>query len=285
MSARRRALLWVAPGVLAAAALYGYPLLGVAAYSVQDVTVFQPGRYVGAENFTALLSDELFWHAVRNNAILLLTVPATIVVGLALAGLLYRGMTGGSVYRSILFTPFLPAVAPVGAVFVYVFSWEGPLNAVLRSSWGEGAAVEWLTDPSIAMWSIAAVVAWKRLGLLVVLFEARLVALPRDQFEACALDGGSWWAAFRYVAVPQMRGVLSFAAVLGAIEVLSWSFAYVLVMTRGGPEGTATYVLEYVLYDLQFERQLLGRASALAALLVVAALALGALRPRREEQW
>lgn len=259
--------IWIAPVGVLVLLLKLYPLALTARDSLTDKTFFMPGRFVGLDNFSLLLGNATFYTAVKNNFILCLSVPLTIVVALVLSGILYRGILGSRTVESLIFFPFVPAVAAVSVVFLFVLGPEGPLNSVLLV-FGLGIlARPWLTDPSFAIWAVMVIMTWKRLGFILLLFTARLLSLDEEFLDAAAVDGASWSTAFWRVAVPQMGSVIVLAAVLGFIDVFSYGFAYIFILTQGGP-GTASYTLEFLLYQAQFNRQALGQASAVAVVLL-----------------
>jgi ABC-type sugar transport system permease subunit len=274
-----RAYPWLVPAIALVGFVLAYPVAKVVQYSFTDRTTFLDGSFVGLGNYSDLLSDELFWRSLRNNLILMLSVPLSIVIALAITGVLYRGIRGSRVYELLIFIPFLPAVASIAVIFLYVLGNDGPLNELLRGAGADEAARGWLTDGDTAIWAVLGVVLWKRIGFTVLLFSARMASIDRSLFDAAAVDGASWARTFWQVAVPQMRSIIQFAAVLGFIEAFSWTFAYVVILTRGGPDRS-TFTLEYLLYKLQFEDQLVGLASAVAVFMLLAALAVAAYRIR-----
>jgi ABC-type sugar transport system permease subunit len=239
---------------------------------------------VGLANYGRLIDDDLFWKAFVNNLILLLSIPIAIGIAIAITGLLYKGVFGTPAYRLAIFLPFVPSVAAIGVVFIYLLALDGPFNGMLRSLGIGSLAHPWLTDSGLAIWSIMAIVAWKRIGLAVLLFSARMLSVDRELFQAAAVDGASWWRAYLRIGLPQLRGVIEFFAVLSVIEVFSWTFAYVFVLTQGGPFHS-TYTLEFYLYQQQFFSGLPGMASAVAVvlLLVAATLAVYRIRMARTE--
>ncbi len=271
------------PAVAAVGFVLGLPIVKVVQYSLTDRTTFLDGSFVGLDNYSQLLHDELFWRAVKNNLILLLSVPLSIALALAITGILYRGVRGSRVYEVIIFLPFLPAIASIAVVFLYLLSNNGPLNEVLRGAGLDGFAHAWLREPQTAIWSILGVVLWKRVGFTVLLFMARMASFDRTQFGAAAVDGASWMRAYWQIAVPQMRGIIGLAAVFGYIEAFSWTFAYVAILTQGGPDRS-TYTLEYLLYKLQFDQRLVGLAAAVAVMLLLAALVVAAYRVYRAQR-
>ncbi|MDP9134033.1 MAG: sugar ABC transporter permease [Actinomycetota bacterium] len=274
-----RASPWVAPAIGLAGFVLAFPIAKVIQYSFTDRTTFLDGQFVGLENYGELLGDELFWRSLRNNLILMLSVPLSILLALAVTGVLYRGIRGSRIYELLIFVPFLPAVASIAVIFLYVLGNDGPLNELLRGAGADGLARGWLTESGTAIWAVLGVVLWKRIGFTVLLFTARMASIDRSLFDAAAVDGASWARTYWQVAVPQMRSIIQFAAVLGFIEAFSWTFAYVVILTRGGPDRS-TFTLEYMLYRLQFDDQLVGLASAVAVFMLLAALAVAAYRVR-----
>jgi ABC-type sugar transport system permease subunit len=277
---RARGWPWVLPAVAVVGFVLAFPIAKVVQYSLTDRTTFLDGSFVGLGNYSDLLHDELFWRAVENNLILLLSVPLSIALALVITAIVYRGVRGGRVYEVLIFLPFLPAIASIAVVFLYLLSNGGPLNELLRGAGLDGLARAWLREPETAIWSVLGVVLWKRIGFTVLLFMARMASIDRTLFDAAAVDGASWARTYWQVAVPQMRGIIGLAAVFGYVEAFSWTFAYVAILTQGGPDRS-TYTLEYLLYKLQFDQRLVGLASAVAVMLLVAALAVAAYRIHR----
>ena len=263
--------LWALPGIALLGFVVLYPITQVAVASFTDRSFFKPGSFVGLTNFGRIIGDALFHKSVLNTGILLLSVPITIAIALAVTGILYRGIMANRFYETIIFLPFLPAVAAVSVVFVYILSIDGPLNTGLRGAGFGPVAKPWLTDASFAIWSILGIVSWKRVGFFVLLFQARMASIDRQLFDSAAVDGAGWGRTFWSVAIPQMRSVIGLAAILGFIEVVSFTFAYVFVLTQGGPHNS-TYTLEFLMYRTLFSQQDVGRASAIAVVLFLLAM-------------
>jgi ABC-type sugar transport system permease subunit len=270
---------WIAPSFAVVGFILLLPVVRAVQYSLTDRTSFLAGQFVGLNNFKYLFTSHLFWLAFRNNVILFISIPVTLVTALVITGILYRGLRGSRLYEFLIFSPFLPAVASIATIFVYALSIQGPIDGMLRNIGAGGVAEPWLTNQTWAIWSVLGVVTWKRLGLTVLLFSARMTGLDRTFFDAASVDGASWSLTYRAVAIPQMRSVIGFAAVLGFIECFSWTFSYIYVLTNGGPDQ-ATYTLEFLLYQDQFVQQLVGLASAIGVVLLIGALVVAAYRVR-----
>jgi raffinose/stachyose/melibiose transport system permease protein len=193
-AARRagRAYPWLLPALALIGLILAYPIAKVVQYSFTDRTTFLDGGFVGLDNYRDLLGDELFWRAFKNNLILLLSVPLSIAIALAITAILYRGLRGARIYELLIFVPFLPAVASIAVVFLYVLGNDGPLNELLRGAGADGLAQPWLTDADVAIWAVLGVVLWKRIGFTVLLLMARMASIDRTLFDAAAVDGASW---------------------------------------------------------------------------------------------
>lgn len=234
--------------------------------------------FVGFDNYVTLWKDEQFWHALRNNAILLVLVPTiTVVLGLFLASMLnvggratgggVRGVAGSAFYKVVYFFPQVLSVAIIGVMFKYVFAPTpsgGILNSLLDLVGVE--AVSWL-GPDLAFWSIMMVMIWAFVGFYVVLFSAAMQSIPRDVYEAAMLDGSSRLTTFRRITVPLVWDTVQVGWVYMAIEAMSvFAFVQIMVGDRGG-QGGAADVLGTQLYRTAFGEFRFGRASALGVVL------------------
>ncbi|WP_219518095.1 carbohydrate ABC transporter permease [Nonomuraea ceibae] len=240
-------------------------------------------NFVGLDNFERMFGDDTFWQAVRNHAVLLVTLPVlTIALGLAFAYLLSdsAGTPGARVYRVIFFLPQVLAVAVVGVLFkaVYRPDASGVINGGLARLGIE--PVGWLTDQNLALWSIIAVMVWQAVGFYVVLFSAGMAAIPREVFEAAALDGAGRLRTFFSITLPLVWDTVQVAWVyLGIAAFDAFALVNVLSMEQGGPDG-ATSVLATEIYKNAFGYSRFGYASALGVALFFLTLTFAALTMR-----
>lgn len=269
---RRRAFLtpylYLAPAAAFLGLVFVYPFVEIVrtSFLVPSATGTPT---IGATNYTFLLGDQVFRQAVMHNLILLLAVPIMTVLALLFALLLFDQIRGWKVYRTLIFTPYILAVPVVGTTFIYLYSTDGIVNNILRSTGVGFVAQDWLGDPKFVLPSIMSVIIYRELGFGVVLFLARMMSLPNELLEAAKLDGATWYRMHRHVTIPQMRSVIEFFVVVEIMTMLSWVFAYVYTMTGGGP-GFASVILEFYIWQNAFEFQSPAIASALAVLLLVA---------------
>jgi ABC-type sugar transport system permease subunit len=260
--------LFCAPLIAGLGLVFVWPLVSLFRYSFERVgSAYVPSTFVGFDNFRFVYKDPLFWKAITNNATLLLCVPILIVLSTIVAALLFDRVKGWKAYRTLVFLPYVLSIPVVGIVFGYHFQKNGLVNDALGTIGLGALAQDWLGLSSRALWTIMAVIVWKELGFGVIVFLARLISVPEDIFEAARIDGAGWWRTLRYVTVPQLAPAILFYAVVETITMLSWVFAYIYVMTAGGP-GNSTVVSEYYIYQQTFQNTVIGIGAAAAVTLL-----------------
>ena len=209
------------------------------------------------------------------------TVASTLpilAVPLALAVALNRGTALRTFLRSAFFFPFTLSVVTVGLTWLWLLDpVVGPFNYYLRTA---GVPVRpWLADPVTAMWAIIATTVWFVTGYYLVIYLAGLQDIPRDLYEAAAIDGASGWRSFWAITLPLLRPVMLFVFVthiIGSFQI----FGQVFVMTDGGP-GDATRTVVQHLYETAFRSFFhFGSASAMAWVLFAVILIFSVLQFR-----
>lgn len=260
--------LFVAPLILLVGFVFLYSIVGVVRFSFQRVgSAYVPSEFVGVDNYRYVYDDSLFWDALLNNAQLLLCVPVLIMLAALIAALLFDRVRGWKAYRTLLFIPYILSIPVVGIVFGYVFQLNGLLNTALETVGLGGLAQDWLGSSSYAMWSIMAVIVWKELGFGIIVFLARLMSVNEEMFESARVDGAGWWQTFRHITLPQLVPAIVFFGIVETITMLSWVFAYIYVMTSGGP-GNSTVVSEWYIFQQVFSNSAIGIGSAAAVTLL-----------------
>jgi ABC-type sugar transport system permease subunit len=255
--------LYVSPMLLAVALVFVYPMAQLFRYSVENVSSspFIPTTFVGLDNFRFIWEDGTFHTALGNNVKLFLAVPTLVVLSVILSAILLDRIRGWRLYRTMIFVPYVLSIPVVGVVFGYVFQQNGIVNSGLRDVGLGALAQDWLGSPSNALWTIMAVIVWKELGFGVILCLARLMTVDEHLFEAARVDGAGWWRVLWHVSLPQLVPAIAFYAVVELITMLSWVFAYIYVMTSGGPENS-TIVSEYYIYQAVFQNNVVGIGAA-----------------------
>ncbi|RJL36169.1 carbohydrate ABC transporter permease [Bailinhaonella thermotolerans] len=248
-------------------------------------------QFIGFENFTRLFEDEVFWQAVRHHGLLLLALPI-LVIAIALffsfmlnvaggsKGGTMTGVKGSAFYKVVFFFPQLLAVALVAVLFqsIYRPDQNGVLNGFLALVGIE--PVGWLTNPNLALWSIIGVMVWQAVGFYVVLFSAGMSSIPRDVYEAAALDGAGRFRLFFSITLPLLWDTLQVAWVyLGIAAFDAFAIVQVLSVDRGGPDGSTT-VLPLEIWRNAFTYSKFGYASAMGVALFFLTLTFAVLTLR-----
>jgi ABC-type sugar transport system permease subunit len=248
--------------------IFAYPIATLFLYSVQNVgtSAFMPSSFAGLSNFRYIFSDALFATALLNNLRLFLCVPIMVVLSVIISALLFDRPRGWKIYRTLLFIPYVLSIPVVGVVFGYIFEYRGVLNTAIRGMGLNFLARDWLGSPAWAMPTIMFLIVWKELGFGIVLCLARLMSVSEDYFESARVDGARWWRILWHITIPQLTPAIAFYAVIELINMLSWVFAYIYVMTLGGPMNS-TVVSEYYIYQQVFTSNVIGVGSAAGVVL------------------
>jgi len=200
----------------------------------------------GIDNFITFFSDPQLSKAFANTLIYaVLTSGAKVVLGLALGVLLTSDILGRGYLRAVIFFPVLVSTVGVGITFQALMDpYNGAINSALALFGIDGPG--WLTDPTLALYSIILVDIWKGIGLATLIYIAGLVSIPREYYEAATVDGASGWQNFRHITLPLVRPATTTVVILSLIGGLR-SFEIIWAMTGGGP-GFSSDVLASVIY-------------------------------------
>jgi len=249
-------------------------------------------NFVGVDNYVQLLNDSTFWTALGNNGVLLLVLPiVTISLGLLFAyllnvggsrrGAVATGLRGSWFYSAVFFFPYLLSVAIIAILWQQSYNPRGGIVPETMSALGLEPPVDGLLgSPDTALWAVIGVAVWHAVGFYVVLFTAGLAAIPRDIFEAAALDGASRLTTFFRITLPLLWDNVQVAFVYLGIIALDF-FAIVNIMTPH-PEAIAnsTEVVAHYLYTRAFSGDVnpqYGYASAIGVALFFLTLTLAVL--------
>ncbi|MFZ5550559.1 MAG: carbohydrate ABC transporter permease [Pseudomonadota bacterium] len=280
---------FVLPALTVIGLFFAVPVLAGLALSLTDFDLYALAdlrnlRFVGLDNYAAVLQQPLFWRALGNTAyFVILGVPLSIGLSLGCAVLLQSKLARFKpLFRTALFAPVVTTLVAVAVVWRYLFHVRyGWINQMLGQVGIE--PIDWLGDPNWSMPAIIVFAAWKNFGGNMIIFIAALQAIPEDLYEAARLDGAKAWAQFRHVTVPMLGPTLLMVSIL-TIAGYFQLFAEPYVMTQGGPLQSTVSVL-YLMYEEGFRWWNLGAASAVAfvlfALIVVVTRGLMALARRK----
>jgi multiple sugar transport system permease protein len=201
----------------------------------------------------------------------LMTTPPLVAVSLMLAIFTDRLARGRWFFRLVFFAPYVVPSAAMALIWTWLYTpqiglWDSWLSAV-----GISNPPNWLADPSWAMVSVALATVWWTLGFNFVLYLAGLQEIPRELYEAAAVDGASRWHQLRRITVPLLNRTTALVLVLQIIASLK-IFDQIFLMTAGGPNYSTRVLLEYV-YDIGFTDFRTGYAAAASMLYFLVILA------------
>ena len=218
-------------------------------------------EFVGFDNFIRLFQDRLFWKAIINTVVFLLVhIPLQIIVALALAYLLNRKLFMRGFFRAAFFLPVVISGVVVTMLWQQLFAYDsGLLNRILVNI-GAGK-VGWLSNPNLAMTSIAFMATWKNVGLYVILFLIGLQTVPEMYYEAADVEGASSWQKFRYITLPSINPTIFMVTILSTIGGFSL-FIEPYIMTGGGPLNSTLSAMLYI-YKQAFEYYHMGYSATL----------------------
>ncbi|HEX6445867.1 MAG TPA: sugar ABC transporter permease [Streptosporangiales bacterium] len=230
-----------------------------------------PPQFVGFKNYASMSSDPVFKQALVNNVIWLVGFGGLSVVGgLALALALNRPRRLVGLYRSAIYLPMVFSLAVTGLFWRVLYQPDGVIDAAIGGIGRGGFAKQWLADPDTALWAVLVAAVWRQVGYLMVLYLAGLKGCDPTLDDAAAIDGATAWQRFRYVTMPQLRGVNTVVFAVTVIDSLR-TFDIVWTMTGGGPYH-ATELLSTYMFEQGFTFLNLGYGSALAVVIFLLAL-------------
>ncbi|MEZ0164353.1 carbohydrate ABC transporter permease [Kineococcus sp. LSe6-4] len=250
------------------------PILASLYLSLTEWVGLGTPSWVGLRNYGSLLTDSSFHKALVNTGVYVLVAVFVIVpISLLLATALNaRGLRARDTFRVVYFVPMVVSPIVVALIFSLVFDQQfGLANAGLQAVFGAGG-IDWLGDPWLAKLSIALVTVWRWSGYLTIFFLAGLQNVPKDLYEAAALDGAGWWRSFTAVTLPALRPVTAFVVVTSFISAAQ-IFDEPFLLTRGGPNDQTISVALFI-YRAAFERQQFGYAAAAGVVLFVVVFAI-----------
>ncbi len=234
--------------------LYSYEILG-------DKT------FIGFANYIEVVQDAMFWKTFWNTLrYVLFVVPLLTVSALGMALITSDTIKGVAFFRGLFYLPTMLSLIIVGIIWRWILGDQmGVLNYVLRTLGGNPVA--WLTTPLTANISLIFITIWTMTGFYMVMFIGGLQAIPEELFSAASIDGANRWQLFWHIKLPLIRPTMLVVMVLATINSFK-AFELIYTLTKGGP-GTSTKLLVQNIYQVAFEQDRLGYASAMAVMLMI----------------
>jgi multiple sugar transport system permease protein len=253
----------LAPSLFGVVAFLLLPILVVIWLSLYRWDLLSPLRYVGLANWRSVLTDSGFGNSLIVTAIFVaIVVPAQTLLGLLAASMLARELPGTGLFRTVYVLPWICAPLAIAVLWRWILApTDGAVSALL------GHSIEWLSDPTLALPVVSAVIVWTNVGYVSLSFLAGLLAIPEDIHNAARTDGADAWQRFWRITLPMLRPTTFFVLVTGIVSTAQ-VFDMVYALTDGGP-GERTDLVAHRIYSEAFGSAALGRASVMAVVLFV----------------
>jgi len=261
--------LFLAPALLIYSVVVVYPMIYSSWLSLFRWDGVAPTKvFVGFDNYVTLLTqNDVFWIALRNNAVWLvaaLLLPTSIGLGLAI--LLNSKFRGSHIFRSIFYFPAVLSLAVVGLIWTWIYHPDlGLLNQALIAGGLKSLTRNWLSDPNIALYPVIIAATWNAVGLPMLLFLAGLQTIPEELHEAAKVEGAGPIQRFLYVTFPLLRETTLVVLAITAINALK-AYDIIYAMTNGGP-ANRTQLLSTWMYFLTYNYNQVGLGTAIAVVL------------------
>ena len=267
----RAALLFISPWIIGFLVFTAYPVLYTGYLSFTDYDVINDPAFVGFDNFKELLEDDKVSLALRNTFIFAaMSVPAQLLVSLALALLLNWAGRASGFFRTAFFLPKMTPPVAIGVLFLLIFNGQsGLINGMLGAVGIDGPA--WTTDPTWVKPGLVLMSMWTVGGSVIILLAA-LRNVPQELYDAARVDGAGFWRQTWSVTIPMISGAMFFVFIVDTIAAFqSFSEAYTAFFGSGNTTYSNDAALFYSIYLFQqaFEFLHMGYASAMAWVLFV----------------
>lgn len=275
---------FVVPALIPLTVFWIYPILRSMLLSLTDWDYMSPSySFVGLSNYVALFKDTRFYSALWNTFVFGIgTVIPTIIGGMILALLLQKAFRGDGIFKFILFSPWITPTVAISIVWTWIYEPDvGIANHVLK--FFHLPALQWINSSSTAMLAVIIVTVWKSLGYAMIFYITALEKVPKELYEANALDGANSWQRFRDVTIPCISPTTFFLVIITMVNSLQ-AYDQIQILTQGGPSGS-TRTLLYMYYQLGFEEFNMGQATAVAMILILITVMLSLIQFVVSKKW
>ena len=265
----RTGLLLVSPALLFVSVFALFPL-GFGVYiSLTNWPLIGPYHFIGLANYQSLLHSSVFLASIvftlKYTAIV--TIPI-FVVGYALAVLVRSNRPGSTVFRTMIFLPYIVGlVAESYMAVVELQPSSGTVNFVLSKLGIVKNTTAWTVHTGLALTAISILVVWFASGLTMMLLMAGMQAIPHEIYESARVDGASWWSIERRLTLPLLRRSIALSLIISVVGSFL-AFNQFFIITDGGP-GTSTVPVVMSIFQTAFAQMDVGLASAMSVVLVI----------------
>lgn len=280
---RRLGLAYLSPYIIGLILFTAFPFVSSFLMSFTDYDLMTQPNYVGLENYQYMLfEDDTFWKSMSVTFMyVFLTIPVKLAFALFIAFILNFKLRGIGFFRTAYYIPsILGSSIAIAVLWRALFAIDGVLNGMLGVIGFD--PINWLGEPSFALFSITLLRAWQ-FGSAMVIFLAALQNVPQSQYEAAMIDGASKWQMFMKVTVPLITPVIFFNFIMQTTQAFQ-EFTAPYVVTGGGPMKS-TYLISLYIYETAFKFFDMGYGSALAWSLFVVVAIFTAITFRSSKYW
>lgn len=279
------AYLMIAPTMLGLFIFYLWPIVQNFYFSFTEWGAFGQYEWTGLDNYKRLLEDATLLQAFKNTSIyIIFTVPIGIFLSIIVAVLLNQNIKGKSIYRTLYFLPVITMPAAIAMVWKWLYNADyGMFNYLLSLARIEGP--QWVSDPSIALYSIIAVAIWSGIGYNMVIFLSGLQGIPKMYYEAAEIDGAGPVTVFFKITLPLLSPVIFFVSIMsliGAFQVFDLIF---MMIGKSSTALESTQSIVYLFYQHAFVLNDKGYAAAIAVLLLAVILIITAIQMVLQKKW
>ncbi len=225
--------------------------------------------WVGLKNYIDIFTNSPFWTLLRNNFVLLISVPLQILFGLFVAVLLYEEVAGWRFFRAIVYVPQIISAVIIGYLFRIAFGLDGPVNLVLHNLGAGFLAIEWLGNSATALAVLVFCLTWFSIGWQAIIILGGMTKISPSVLESAQLDGANFWQRTFLVIVPMISRTLEYGAIMSIVWTFTGIFAFIYSITYGGP-GYETSTIDYMIYTKFYQASAnYGFATGLAVILLI----------------
>jgi ABC-type sugar transport system permease subunit len=268
---KRLGIILLLPAIIILCAVIVYPMAHSLWLSTQNLNVSNPARgreYVGFQNYLEVLHSSDWWLSLLRTlyfvgADLLIGIP----LGLSIALLLNKERKGKGIILAIILFPYV--LAPIVNSLIWKLIYDpnyGFLNGFLTQLGIIKDYIPWLARPTLALVMLIIANLWQGTPFAIVLFLAGLKSIPKEEYEAAAIDGASRITSFQYITIPHLKPIIYMNVVMKTILTFKL-FDIVYSLTGGGPGGSTT-VVSMLIYRESFEYMKFGQGAAMSYLLL-----------------
>ena len=277
---------YLTPTVVLMIVLMLVPIVMVIGYSVMsNVIVDKNPEFVGFDNYAEVLRDPRFYTAVKNTSFFTgVSVLAHLLLGLGFALLLSTKLLSKrlvALFRVIYILPWLFTVAIIAVVWRMLLDSHGIVNYLVTTLHLSQSNVEWLSDPSKALFAVTFINIWAGYPFFMMSLLAGLQGIPEDLEQAAMVDGAGAVRRFFYITLPQLKPIIIAMAVLDILWTTQ-QFALIWLTTGGGPIDVTEMLSTYT-YKFAFSRYQFSMASASAVVILLLSLVLAVFYVRHQK--